>query len=342
MTQTSTNILFLLKTVLSGSAREQDVNSLVRCAYQYAYTRLRQLINSRRLHLHSFPLNIEGITFDCIAEIFQRNEDGVFIDLIDYFSDERTLGKLNEAEAQHHFRVLVFRKLQDGIVRLYRENDPVLSKIIRNVKLAIQALPNVYCFERMGQVFIASCPEDQRYDHLPEFPIEQIESELTTRIVIDTNAQDYLLTFLEILNSQEHFRRFYALIDVAVVIKRSLAAERIPLDNLCRIDETLLDYDIERIVTNSIRDVERTLYMRYVSKNKINKDLFKQYAAALKEILIDVFVRNNGLDISQPEYLRRQIADLTTEQYRLIHRTHFEHMVRVAKTMVKEKLKELL
>lgn len=84
------------------------------------------------------------------------------------------------------------------------------------------------------------------------------------------------------------------------------------------------------------------MYNRYFVPKKISEELFNQFALAIGEMLHDIYSRNDGSEISQPEYLKRQIPNLTTEQYRAIHRTHFEHMARVAKTMVKERLKELL
>ncbi len=122
---------------------EAAANAVVRRAYQLALVRLRQLMNSGRLHLHSFGIPVEGVAFDCIAELFQRDEEGRFVDIADYFSGDRSMDLMDEDEARHHFRVLVFRKLQDGISRLYRENDPILSRLIRNIKVAFCGTPGI-------------------------------------------------------------------------------------------------------------------------------------------------------------------------------------------------------
>ena len=54
---------------------------------------------------------MEGNVFGCIAELFQRAVDGTFVELVDYFSGDRDLDKLDEEETTQQLRILVFSKL---------------------------------------------------------------------------------------------------------------------------------------------------------------------------------------------------------------------------------------
>ena len=217
LSQAPKNLHTLLESVLSGSGSESEINSLVRLAFNVASFRLRQLVKSGRLHLHSFAISVEGIAFDCIAERFQRDECGSFVELEGYFSESRSLQILDEHEVEHYFRRLVFSKLNEGIFRLYRENDPVLGRILRNLKTAAQSTRGLKQFERPGQVYVYTCGEDHRNDQLPEFPIDQIQTEHARASHKNENSLEYLKKFFEILNDQQQFRRFYALIDIATL-----------------------------------------------------------------------------------------------------------------------------
>lgn len=65
---------------------------------------------------------------DCIAEMFERDEDGNFLELHLFFSTERDIEKCPGEVTLSDFRSLVYSKLNDGIFRLYREYDPVYKR----------------------------------------------------------------------------------------------------------------------------------------------------------------------------------------------------------------------
>jgi hypothetical protein len=332
----------LLQNILSEHPSEAMITATVRYAYRLAHIRLQQQLHSGKLYLQSFSINVEGTAFDCIADLFQRNDEGQFIELLDYFSDERALEHCDEAETQHHFRILVFRKLQDGIIRLYKEHDPILSKTLRNIKLAVQSSLHIHMLDRLGVTYLYTCVPEDRLDHLPEMPMDNIEPDMALRFRLGMKTQEFLTVFFDLLQQQSHYRRFYSVLDLAVLLKRLFSKARIPVYDIVRMDESLLEFDIHRIVNDSIRDVHNVIYTRYVQSQKISEELFHSYTHALSELLEDVFIHNNGSDVSQPEYLKRHIPDLTTEQYRAVHRTNFEYFVRIAKTMTKQRLRELL
>lgn len=331
-----------MKSVLSGSASEPEINGLVRVAFNFASLRLRQLVRSGRLHLQSFGISVEGVAFDCIAELFQRDENGTFVELEAYFSEERSLDVLDETEVEHYFRRLVFSQLNEGIYRLYRENDPILGRILRNLKIAVRTLPGIRQCDRLGQTFLYTCSDGKRLEELPEYPIEQIQTEMASRAGTKSDAQQYLRLFFKILDEQDQYRRFYALIDIAIVIKRISVRRGMAVEEMVDADDPSLRIDLENFLRRNSIELKQTLHTRYVASGKISVELFQCYTQALEDIVFDVFAHNDGSDLSHADYLKKYIPDLTVMEYRRIHRTHFEYMVCVAKQRAKIQARELL
>ena len=65
---------------------------------------------------------------------------------------------LDEEEATQQLRILVFSKVNQGLFRLYRENDPILARLIRNIKLAVKADPSFKQLVLLGQVYSSRVP----------------------------------------------------------------------------------------------------------------------------------------------------------------------------------------
>jgi hypothetical protein len=336
------NIKPLISRLVSGTASEPEINAIVRTAFTFASQRLRQLLSSRKLHLHSFSISTEGLAFDCIAELFQRDEEGSFVELVDYFSGERDLEKLDEEEATQQLRILVFSKLNQGLFRLYRENDPILARLIRNIKLAVRADHSIGLLDLLGQTFAYKCSEDERNDHLPEYPLEELERDLVPRIDIRRRIPNQLSVVFNVLNDQERYRKFCSIIDIAVVLKRAMARLEVVGESYDHIGDNLLQMEINRVLCQSLETIKVRLHRKYVIAEKVTAGDFEKYWQGLEKMAYNVFVLNDGAEASHPEILAEYFEGLDTKTYRLVHRTHFEYMARVVKNHVKEQLRELL
>ena len=334
-------LLPLLDSALSNNATEREINSLVQIAFKFAMTRLKQLIASGKLHMHSVSLPLESIALDCIAELFRRNSDLEFVELAEFFADDRSLDKLSEDDAMVHFYSLVFTKLNDGILRIFRENDPVLSKVIRNIKEAAASMRNLNVIERLGQTYLACSGDHDSSEHLPSYPIEELERALSGMLQHGYSARRFLIALTEHLIDQDRYRRSCSLIDASFVFRRILAEKKIPLRDSYEADTSLLEQDLQRIVSDCHGKISNEFYSTYVQKGKMDGTTFAAYNKALGEFLYDAFVLGNGAEQSQPEYLKRYIQGLTTEEYRISHRHHFEYMARIARKRVRDYLERV-
>jgi hypothetical protein len=330
-----------LRECLGHPPTEQEANNIARVGYQIALIRLKQLISSGKLHLSSFHIPLEGMAFDCIAELMERDPAGRFPELGEYFSGCLNWQNLKDHELEDHFRALVFTKVSDGLFRLYRENDPLLARIIRNLKYAARSDSSIRQLDRLAQTYFFTCDRAELNEHLPEYPLEQLECEAAGNVNEKSSAGEILQVVFCILNSQDQFRRFYSLMDLALLIKRLHLRQHTALRNDFEIDDALLEADAEATIEKSFAEVARKLRQRYVDPGKIAPELFQTYAMALRQMVLDTFLQNNGGFLSYHEYLQIFVPGLTQEEYRRIHRTHFEYLAKLSKNMVKRDLREL-
>jgi hypothetical protein len=332
----------LLKASLDGEASPRDINALVNIAHRMAIIRLRQLISSGRLHLQSFPVRLESVALDCIAEVFERDADGRFVEIEDFFSADRDLGSLKPDDALYHFRTFLFRKLSDGIYRMYRENDPVLSKILRNLKLAVGRSKDVYLVERFGELFVIFGTECESGGEQTEYPFDELERDFASVAGSAKAAGEHLQRFVWLFSRHPEYRSFFALTDLAVIMKRTLVKSHDdPADSIVSGDEAP-SVDLKAMVHESYGLLLKNLWNRYVSSGKLDETTFNAYGFALKDLLEDTFILSNGSECEYFDYLQRHSPELTRADYLHHHRTKFEYMAKLAKKAVRDRLVELL
>lgn len=337
----SANIPPLLRKVLTGTASLFEINLLVRHAHHLAIVRLKQLLGSGRLHLQSFPLSLESTAIDCIAELFERDDDNVFVELEHFFCVEHNLDELIDDDLIAYFRALIFTKLNDGIFSLYRETDPVLSKILRNVKSAIQK-NKCFTISQLLGISVIHYRVDEERSHLPEVQLETVELYFKNNVREATSVTQYLRAFEQLLLTEKNFRPAFPLIDFCVAIKRHMIQYQAPMSKVISNDESLFQRDAAMLIDETLLHAREQLYERYVLKNKLSEEYFTAYTEAISCMVKDTFLLNDGSEKKYGEYLQQQLPTITYEEYRVHHRKQFEYMAKLIKKEVRERLKELL
>lgn len=331
-------IIPLIKSAINGKITPFEINQLVKIAHQFAAIRLTQLIRNQKITFDIYPHTINSVALDCIAEIFEMDEENRFPELMIYFSNEKDPYKVSEEQTLINFRALVFSKLNDGIFRIYRENDPVTSKIIRNIKLAIKKSGTIKTFERFGETFISA--SDNIHFHLPIFPLQEIESELLHLFHKKVDIKTALYELCRLLDTNINYRNFISLLDAALMIKNIY----LKIDSVSpvsfTIDTDLLDMDVKSIVEDSINEITLIMKEKYLFKKKLTDIEFTCYMRAISQLLANTYIFNNGVESSYFDYLKENLPDLTYDEYRKKHRIHFEYIAKLSKKRVTENLKD--
>lgn len=328
-----------LKAVIKGKANNYEVNIIVKAAQQFATIRLLQIIKKHQTNIEIYPHNISSIALDMIADLFHRDEEGKFIEISEYFTEERDIEKLNDEAILDAFRIIIFSKLNDGVIRLYREKDPILAKIIRNLKIEVKKSEHFYLLERFGDIYIA--PKDICLDEECEpFPIDNLEKEIclnTTRI----KSGDFLKSIFTLL-IESGYRKFYSLMDVAFIMKRIYSRHSQNFQSMFILDKDLYEFDINSIVRTCLGEIETSLRQKYVENKKIEEKIFIGLIAAIDEFITRTYIYTDGHDLSHYDYIKNHMPLVSYEEYRKNYRIYFEYMTKIAKQKVENNLKELL
>ncbi|MDP1678243.1 MAG: hypothetical protein Q8L88_15405 [Bacteroidota bacterium] len=337
----SSHIPPLLRKILLENASLSETNLLVRHAHHFALIRLKQLLASGKLHLQSFPITFESTAIDCIAELFERDSDGVFIELEHFFSVEHDLSVLTDDDIIAHFRSLVFTKLHDGIFRLYRENDPVLSKIIRNVKSGIELHPMFTIQHILGISVLKYNSNDDR-TNFPELSVEAVEVQFAENIHNGNHIREFIASFEQLLSKSPDAGDTFSLIDFCVCIKRHFMRHQVPLNIVLSSDNLLFNNDANSLIDSTLQEIRKNLYNRYVCRHRIEEKHFAAYMNAISHMVRDTFLQSDGSEKKYGEYLQQYLPDISYDEYREHHRKQFEYMAKLSKKAVRERLKELL
>jgi hypothetical protein len=285
---------------------------------------------------------LESVALDCIAEVFERDADGRFIEIEDFFNADRDLGSLKPDDALFHFRTFVFRKLSDGIFRMYRENDPVLSKILRNLKLAVGKNNDVTLLERFGELFVMFGTEYENSAEQVEYPFDELERDFARLAGSAKTAEEHLRIFSRLFSQHCEYRGLLALTDLAVMVKRTMVKGQDDPGRATISGDDSTSIDLKTMVGESYIFLMKDLWVRYVPSGKLDETTFVVYGSALKDLLEDTFILSNGSECEYFDYLQRYSPDLTRPDYLRHHRTKFEYMAKLAKKAVRDRLVELL
>ncbi len=328
----------LLNAAILGTISDFEINQLVKIAQRYASIRLTQLIKKGKLSTEVVPHSIKVVALDCIAEIFKRDQNGNFVELSLYFSNEKSIHSVEPEITLINFRSLVFSKLTDGIFRLYREYDPITSKILRNIKLICKNESEVMLFERFGEIMISNAGEALN-EHLPEYPFDELETALTINSIDSQSTKKILISILDNIKNNSCYRKYYPLTDVALLMKFIYLRNREFISDKTLNDSDLIFDDVKNIIKNSFDEFKIEMSDKYLVKKKIDEDSFLQYLNAIEKYLYSRFLLNNGNKLTYFEYLQEQNNELTYEKYRSFDRIKFEYMLKVAKSKVIANLK---
>jgi hypothetical protein len=331
----------LLESVQANPHDGRAVNVLVRHAYQQALVRVRQLHYSGRLHLQQHHISLESLAFDCIAELFARDETDAFHELYDGFSGPWSLSELDDVSVASRFRSMVFTHLHQGLIRTYKELDPIFSKILRNVRLTLRSMPGVEQYERLGLRYVSPVAAEHRCEHLPDLQFHVLQQFAGALPAGTRGTRLFLERMLNVIAQQNEYRRSCALFDLTLVLKHHIVRERVPLESIATEEHSVLGLDISTIVGEQMQMVRTRLYQEYVRNGKLTEELFASYSGALNDLITDLFVLNNGQDLAHPDYLMPYMPGLSRESYRREHRAYFEYMVKIARRTVGETLREL-
>jgi hypothetical protein len=276
-------------------------------------------------------LSIDEIAWDSIADLFERDENGVFHKLRSVLRSPYTSGT-NGLPGDDELEVLVHRavmgKVNDSLFRIQREHDPSLGKLIRNLKNAVRDAP-VTMKRISGALWIVL--EDDNPELLP-MPPEFFEARLAAGLKNGLTLPDVLQRCLQILADQDLYRKCIPLTHLACIIRSAYVITECEAAADADADEPgpLARQDHVRMVRYALKKVEPRMYSTYVRSKKVCAETWLIYMECVREILIARYHANGSNSASYYDFLKRRLIHLERETYQEQHRSSLEYLVKVA------------
>lgn len=341
-TVTSQNIKHILTSILHPFPNPDAVNEFVHLCHKMAIAYLRVKFQSNRYIEYRFGLNIDDLALDVIADLFARDGRGKFVEIHKYFKQLGDLSKLSDDELFSATRRLVLNAVNVRCFKIYRELDPTLSKIIRNIKSTLHNHSSVQIICHNNENCIAPREYKNLLLDLPLMPEELLSPEFYDRVPSKSSLRDMLAVIGDILEEQVHYKRILPLIGVAILIKEVYttnytdgnAQGTIPPDQILFIDQ------IKSIANEAVKNLEATYSSKYIEKEKFTESELSAIFSALEEILINHFCSIDGDPTSYYATLQKQLKGLNKDMYIGKYRVVFEYLAKMAKKEMSEILKD--
>ncbi|HTY36745.1 MAG TPA: hypothetical protein VMH23_06525, partial [Bacteroidota bacterium] len=317
---------------LSGTYSQSDVREFVHLCYLLALPLIRRRIAQGRIDLASLGLQQTDVVYDSMAGIFIRDGAGHFTELEKFFSKEAGNTKTASDELLlDTLRRILFGCVNNSLIRLHGDADPVFGKILHNVDVTIARTQYFEKFTRFGDSMLACCEADLLPDR-PPVTIEYLREQLA-RIVLVHDSMPVMLKKLHgILEGQDLFQRTVPLLWVASLLKDiySMGTESEPEQRSLVLDPLEME-DALRLIERVCSQLRVELHPHYVDRGGTSDDLFEVYLKTTSEILSDLVSCGRDGQKHFFDYLSQHMPELGKEEYISRHKPILEYFVKVAK-----------
>jgi hypothetical protein len=327
-----------LSALLSNAPSQPCVKDFANLCHRIALMYLRKKARSSRLNPADFGVSLEDLAWECIADLFQRNEQGVFVKLAGYFGAVAWENK-SEDDLLGATRRLVFSHVNQALCRIYFETDPSLGKLIRNLKLAVKASSCFSLVQRESLAWICLAPENAAAAALPVMPPEFLEARLAASLRGEADVKQVLHLLAEIVDEQSLYRKSYPLTGLALIIRSAFTRLNCAVEENNGHDEFMPD-EIEKMIHANVEAVKASMRPAYVEKRKVDGRTYEAYFGAIRDMLAAEYVQNDGCNRSYYDYLHQHLQPLTREEYQDRFRCHFEYLAKLTRQELLRQLKK--
>ncbi|MDD8017319.1 MAG: hypothetical protein PHP42_02980 [Bacteroidota bacterium] len=281
-------------------------------------------------------LNERDLGYDCIAELFERDGKGQLIHFKTYFSNFE-FHALSHQEILLHFRRLISSAVNQNLMQVYRDFDPSLGKIIRNIKLAITAHKTFIEIDRFDEPCIAPIHCDLQ-EHLPALDQSVVFEMLSSHIRGREFVPEILSVYSRVIRSQNEYRRIIPLITIALTFRALFVAKQ---DHQPSSDNSAVsNFETLEIMQNSINQIKAAVLLHTNGAQKIKSDTVEIYFTTIYNVLLAKMNETNGSADSLYEGLKQHFVHLDVCDYRKCHRTKLEYYYKLCREAIASELLE--
>ncbi len=332
----------IITSVLAGACTPGEVREFVQRCYDLALPVIRKKLSLGKLNLEAMGLTEADVVYDCLADLFQRNDGDGFFEIRNFFARHLPhVENCSDQELLIALRVLVVGSVNNNIVRLYGEADPALRKILRNLKIALDRSQDFDRITRFNETHVVPAGIDALL-HRPPISLDYLRQEFSRVVLLDDSVPEMLTKLHRTICSQEEYQRAVPLVLCAILFKEvyALGWQAQHEAETVQPDAETAESDVRRIVDDVCRGLQIDMSPGYVQNGKCSQKTFEDYIRALRDILLNEFGADGTEKRSYFDYLQVQVPGLTKTGYLQHHRTVMEYLAKIAKERVREELKK--
>ena len=296
-----------------------------RMSLAYLHHRLRRGV----LLDNQFGISNEDLAMDCIAELFQRDESGRFVVIEHYFTPLQW-ETLNEADLKIALRRLVFSKVNESLFRSYREEDPNLAKIIRNVKEALKSESGISLVKHREASWLVAGDPDTPITNKPLAPQEILEAHLLDILCNTSNTYKAVASFIAFSKDHPHYCNAYPISGFAQAVRSAFASRTIvEHEEAPAIFEA---NEVDSAIQRAINYIQTSLHDTYVRGGKLSQKLFDTYVVAINKVLRATFTLSEERIDSQYDALVSVMPGLSKDAYMAQHRNILQYLFKLSRS----------
>jgi hypothetical protein len=336
--QLNSGLREIISAIAASSHTPPQLNRLVAVCHALASAFVKSKLSSGAINRALISLPASDIAYDCISDLFQLDHRGEMVQVKTYF-EGMGFAAMSETELLTHLRRLVFSRVNHGLVRIYNEVDPVLGRIIRNVRLAVGALQNFVEVDRFGEALLEPCLCDPLY-YLSPFDSGELEREFRSIASAKEHVPGLMSKLSLILRQQEEYCRAVPLLTAAFMIRRLYTDEfeESGVTDPLEVHDGIAGHAILR----ACAEVHGLARVSYIETGKADDETVEKYIKTIERGLRERLVALDGADFSYFEALKTLISDLSVEEYRKTHKSRIEYLGRMAFEKVVSRLRSEL
>lgn len=329
-----------LSAFLAESPSQQSQREFLTFCHSLALLYVRRKVKNTRSNPAFAGMSFEQLAWECIADLFERNETGAFPKLQAYFSVQ-AWEQQSEGELESLTRRLIFSQIQRALFRLYRESDPSLGKLLRNLKLALRHSVTLALVRHHGQHWVRLKQSDAHSTVQEILPAHVLEAHFKAGLRGELSLQRALFLFAQVLREyQEHYRTEFPLTGLAVTLREAFASLHRVLTEDGGGYEGYTPGEIEGMIAANVAAVKAQRHCAYVARRKISAETYEAYFLAIQDLLKAEFVAGGDSLRSYYDHLRTHLPGLSREQYQRQCRCHFEYLAKLSRRQLLDQFKK--
>lgn len=312
---TNTGIREALILLINGRYNHRNVIEVVEL-----FTQVGKSIITRRKHLSylisdwkEFQLELEDVVLDYIAPLFARDENGIFIELKNYFDFE------SELDIENQIYRLICSRIHKESIKTFEHRDPIGKVFYRSLRYVLSKHLNWIKYKDENGVVIISDSN--------EIGKGATQDEIADSLSLKFDGSTSLVKAIEsCISTLIDGKKAIIVSELLSIIREQMIYSEGNSNNHSPDLDMTIDLHIER----TINQIDLDILERYVDQKKLDAKEKLGFKKAIKSLLED-FQRDDS-NASYYMYLAEELPSLDSEIiYQEKYRTRFEYVAKKAK-----------